>query len=283
MSYLTSLTCWLFFLWISISSVAAEPQDDSTGTLGIDLVFPRNETYNPSPMMPIIFSYRNPKLIPILQPTVGYQIWDRNNMDKLVAGGQLPPQFLNLSNVDDPHFEYFMSREFNKEGEWFLTFHVSWQNCIKDADRSLYGGSPRNTMQKNDTDASVIFTTKGPSKQVDLITATREENCSSPAGAAIKISDKLRTPGGEGYDQEFCAVATGTEATRCEVTIGSSAASSFNAEMTSHVCVFTIDKTEIPDGVDCSYLKKSLAAPVLIGGTTFLALVIGMLCFFFQF
>ncbi|KAF5664494.1 hypothetical protein FHETE_7085 [Fusarium heterosporum] len=280
---LPSLACWFFLFCISISSGVAKAQDDSTGTLEIDLVFPRNDTYNPSPMMPIIFSYRNPKLIPILQPSVYYQIWDRNDMDKLVAGGQLSTQSLNLSTVDDPHFEHFSSKEFNREGEWFLTFRVSWQNCFKDPDRSLHGGSHGNTMQKNDTATHFIFTTKGASKQVDLVAATSDENCSSPAGVAIKISEKLRTPEYEGYDQEFCAVATGTEADKCAVTMNPSATSSVNAYMTSFACERTSNRTNVPEGVDCSYLEESLAIRVVTGGTACLALIIGAFGFLFQF
>ncbi|KAH7260828.1 uncharacterized protein BKA55DRAFT_735098 [Fusarium redolens] len=234
MRYLPSLACWFFLFCISISSGAAEDQDDCTGTFEVDLVFPRNKTYNPSPMMPIIFSYRNPKLISLLQPSIIYQIWDYDNMRKTVAGAEIEAPSVNLSTSGDPHFEHLFSREFNREGRWFLTVHFFWQNCFEDPDHQSSVGSHGNNIQLNDTAASFIFTTKGSSKQVDLVAATRDKNCSSPAGAAIKVQGKLRTPKYKGYDKEFCPVTpTATEADECAVTMPASAASSINAAMTS--------------------------------------------------
>ncbi|KAH7260829.1 uncharacterized protein BKA55DRAFT_559837 [Fusarium redolens] len=284
MHYLPSLACWFFLLCISISSGAAEEEQepDPTGTLDIDLVFPRNETYNPTPMMPVVFSYRNPKLISVLRPHIMYQFWEYNKFDGRGTGGQIAAPYVNTSSTDDPHFEHhFFRTPFNTEGQWKLVVHFSWFNCYKDPDRSFAYLDNNNTIRMNGTSVSVVFTTTGPSKQVDLNAATSNKNCSAPAGIAIDVRDTLRTPQHErreDYDREFCPVVPSvTKADKCDVTMGPSAASSVSAAMTSFVCAFTINKTEIPEEVDCSVLKESMAMPIVFGGTTFLAFVLGAL------
>ncbi|KAF4439700.1 hypothetical protein F53441_12511 [Fusarium austroafricanum] len=276
MRCLLSLACWFFVLCIS-SGAAEEQQHDSTGTLEIDLVFPRNETYSPTPMFPLVFSYRNPQLIPLLRPFILYQIWDYNDMGKSISNSYVEIPSINVSTVNDTHFEYHLLRKFDQEGKWFLVINFMWYNCFEDP-HGISGN--KYTIRENDTSASFVFTTKGPSKHIDLVAATSNKNCSSPAGVAIKLQDTVKTPQSDDLKAEvgeLCPLdPTATEADKCDVTMDLSSASSISAGMTSEVCRYNLTR---PEGVDCESLKEkeSVGMRIVFGGTTCLAFILGAL------
>ncbi|KAJ3531871.1 hypothetical protein NM208_g8515 [Fusarium decemcellulare] len=273
--HLASLACWLLLFL----GGAAKEKNNSTGVLEIDLVFPRNETYNPSPMMPIIFSYRNPGLVPLLKPSIAYEVWSYPNMSgPSISGGMKDP--LANSSSSDPHIEFdFSVYPFNTEGTWRLVFHVRWSNCYEQPADGLH---PDMDMYRiNNTNIGpVVFTTKGPSKQIDLVAATSNQTCSAPAGVAINITGTMDTPVPHGdFEGNVCPVVASppTKASSCPITLGTSAASSIDAEMTSLVCRPWV--TGRPDGVDCESRKESIALRSVAGGATCLAFILGVLVY----
>ncbi|SPJ71096.1 uncharacterized protein FTOL_00824 [Fusarium torulosum] len=226
--HLASLACWFLLFWGGAAN-------NSTGVLEMDLVFPRNETYNPSPMMPIIFSYRNTGLVPLLRPSITYEVWSYPNMSGPSVGSSIQVPLVNYSS-SDPHIEYAaFLHPFNTEGTWRVVLHFRWSNCYKQlADKGL----PDMDMYRiNNTNlGNIVFTTKGPSKQIDLVAATSKKTCSAPAGIAINITDTMDTPFPHGdFEGDVCPVVASppTKADRCPVTLGPSAVSSIDAEMTS--------------------------------------------------
>ncbi|KAI8719883.1 hypothetical protein NCS52_00770600 [Fusarium sp. LHS14.1] len=275
--HLASLACW----FLLFSSGVAEEQKNSTGLLEIDLVFPRNETYNPSPLMPIVFSYRNTKLIPLLRPTITYEIWRYSDFggDNLPGEEEVP--LVNPSS-SDPYLKHsFYVSDFDTEDTWLLAFHVRWTSCVKDGKGSL-GFDPYTVLQTNLTNVGIVFTTKGPSKQIDLVAATSNQTCAAPAGIAIDIASTDNTFDSTGENEEDrCPWVTSppTEADSCAVTIGTAAASSISASMTSDVCNWRA-ATVVPDGVDCSsFNKESAALQIVPGGVACLAFMLGALGF----
>ncbi|EEU49013.1 uncharacterized protein NECHADRAFT_75749 [Fusarium vanettenii 77-13-4] len=228
--HLASLACW----FLLFSSGAAEAQNNSTGLVEIDLVFPRNETYNPSPLMPIVFSYRNIELVPLLRPMITFEIWDYNNSSGPIYDSPREAPLINHSS-SDPYFQHSLMYPLNLEGTWGLRFYVYWTNCVKDGEGSL-GFNPYTIHRTNVTNVAIIFTTKGPSKQIDLVAATSNKTCAAPAGIAIDIASTDNTFDSTGeYEKDRCPWVTSspTEADSCAVTIGAAAASSIADSMTS--------------------------------------------------
>lgn len=268
---LTSLACW-FLLFCT--GTAGGDKTVSTGVVELDLVFPRNETYNPSPLMPIIFSYRNIGLVPLLAPQITYEVWNYTNFSGHSVSDWQEVPLLNGSS-SDPYLQHsFYLFPFNTEGTWLLSAHFRWVNCFED-DTGLY---PKTALTVNETDFRIIFTTKGPSKQIDLVAATSDRNCSSPAGVAINITGTVYTPVEDGgYERPpLCPVVTPRQimADSCAVTIDAAAASSISASMTSRVCNFP---TGAPDEVDCPPKEESAALRIVVGGATCLAFMLGAL------
>ncbi|KAI6754850.1 hypothetical protein HG530_012602 [Fusarium avenaceum] len=277
-----SLACWFFLLRIS-SGAAEGQQDDSTGTLEIGLVFPRNETtFNPAVMMPFVFSYRNPKLVPILQPYFLYGVYNYSNASHPIFQDWVEPEFINLSANHDPHFEVNYHRQLNTEGKWLLKITSGFYNCFEDPDRTY---NNTYTIQTNFSTVNITFTTKGPSEQVDLVAATDSKGCSSPPGLTIKVQDTVKTPKSDGradeMESEVCPLdPSATLADKC-VAVDASAASSIAAEISSRLCRSTLNKTEIPDGIECTWMKEkeSMGVGIVFGGTTCLAFLLGALTY----
>ncbi|KAJ4248493.1 hypothetical protein NW762_012831 [Fusarium torreyae] len=271
------LACWFVLSYAG----AAEEQNDATGLMKVDLVFPRNETYNPSPLMPIIFSYRNPGLAPSLKLKIIYEVWNYTNSSGESIGGKEEVPLLNSSS--DPYFQHTaFIYPFNTEGIWLLAVHFRFVNCFEETGLGSY---PEITVGVNSTDFSVIFTTKGPSKQIDLVAATSSQNCSNPAGITININDTVKTPSskyGSEYGREFCPVVSSPpiEASSCDVTIGAAAASSISASMTTWACGLPSHNPpeKVPDQVDCpSQEEESAALRIVVGGIASLVFMLGAL------
>jgi hypothetical protein len=278
---IASLACW----FLLFCGGAAKESEGSTGALQIDLVFPRNETYNPSPVMPIIFSYRNPGLIPYLRPSITYEVWNYNNFSADSAGGRREVPLANDSSVDQViEFDSHLY-PFNTEGTWRLDFHVRWGHCyVAPAEK---GRREMDMYDINQTNiGGIVFTTKGLSKQVELVAATSNKNCSFPAGVAINITDTMRTPSPHGeYELDVCPIVAFPQikADSCDVTLDPVTASSIDASMTSWV-FNRIWETNRPKEVNCDSLKEeeSTALRTVAGGTTCLAFVLGVFTYMYN-
>ncbi|CAG7565993.1 unnamed protein product [Fusarium equiseti] len=234
MRCLCSLTCWFLLLCIS-SGAAEEQQHDSTDTLEVGLVFPRDEsTVNPSSFMPFVFSYQNTKILPILQPYFIYDVYNYSNTSRPILQDRVELESFNFSANHDPHFEVNYHRQFNNEGKWLLTVISGFYDCFEDPDRTY---NNTYTIDTRFVRFNVTFTTKGPSQQVDLISATESKNFSSAAGFTIKVQDTVETHQGDNRSDEMesdvCPLEPSATSTAKCVAVVPSAASSIAAEITT--------------------------------------------------
>ncbi|CAJ0543909.1 Ff.00g039870.m01.CDS01 [Fusarium sp. VM40] len=286
MRCLFSLACWFFLLGFS-SGATEEQQHDSTGTMEFGMVFPINETtINPSLVMPFVFSYQNPELVPILQPYLIYDVYNYSNMSQNVLQGRLRPRSTNLSATSDLQFEANYHREFANEGKWLITLILGFFTCYEDPDRTYNNTYTIGTYHAK---ANITFTTEGPSKQVDLVAATNSKNCSSPPALTVKVQDTVKVPQSDPRADglaEVCLVDAlasrldplATWADKC-VAMVPTATSSIAAEVSSWTCRGNINYTERPDGIDCETWKdeESMGLRIVFGGTTCLAVLVGAL------
>ncbi|CAG7562382.1 unnamed protein product [Fusarium equiseti] len=183
-------------------AVAEDPTRGSP-PLKIDLVFPRNETYNPSPMFPIVFSYGNPEIIPLFEPIVSYTVWNYSNYNKSVYAELREKPFVNRSS-SNPHIEFdYYSYPFNTEGTWELSVHLRWANCYMQPHRERDLEEKARLRRNFTTVGTVVFSTKGPLKQVDLVGATNNETCSTPIGVSVEFTEWKRASGDDRDVNDF--------------------------------------------------------------------------------
>ncbi|KAF5629024.1 uncharacterized protein FTJAE_8663 [Fusarium tjaetaba] len=283
MRCLYSLACWFFLILVS-NGAAEELQQDSTGILDFGLVFPRNEsTFVPSLMTPFVFSFRNPELIPILQPYAIYKIYNYSNTSQFIFDGRLDSRQVNISANHDPHLEVLYHRYLDLEGKWLMTLTTGVRNCVEDR-YHYYNDS--HYIDSNYTTTNITFTTKGPSGQVDLVAETSDKNCSYPVGLTIDVQNTIKVPEGDiSADEmvaEVCAVEPlVTRADKC-VAVPPAAASSIVAEMTWRVCGSIANRSEIPESWGCKPLDwkdDSIGVRIASGGTTLVAFLLGALAY----
>ena len=162
-----------------------------------------------------------------------------------------------------------------------MTLVSGFYDCFEDPDRTY---NNTYTIDTRWATVNITFTTKGPSRRVDLFAATESKNCSSSAGLTINVQDNVETPQGDRRSDEMesnvCPLEpSATLADKC-VAVGSSAASSIAAEVSNLVCerTWTPNRTEKPDGIDCGSPKEeeNMGAGNIFEWTTCVAFLMSM-------
>ncbi|KAH0426128.1 hypothetical protein CcaCcLH18_10538 [Colletotrichum camelliae] len=229
---ISSRLCCFILACIGVVAVAGS---DASGIVEVDLVFPRNDTYAPAPIFPIIFAFQKPSIALFLNPIILVTVWDRGNMTNSVLTTSYDLKGANLSS-SDPYLAHRGLTRFNKEGTWMLTWTVNWDSCTRDALESPSNSRP---IVSNTTDNSVTFTTRGSSQEVDLVSSTNNKDCGANQGLNFNVTDTLKVPSRVDWSGgETCAVValSAPKPDPCRVKIDSAAASSIFAAATAQIC-----------------------------------------------
>ncbi|KAL2140758.1 hypothetical protein VTI28DRAFT_3272 [Corynascus sepedonium] len=153
----------------------------ASGTAEIDLVFPQNDTYAPSPIIPVSFALQRSEL----------------------ADGFYYMTWANFSSAD-PYMQYGYALEsLNGEGIWTLRWELDIAHCAASDDLNVTW---------NHLNGKVVFTTKKGAKKPDLTAATQRETCSNDQGFAFAITE-TRDSGDTFENGKPCAVLAETTPT----------------------------------------------------------------------
>ncbi|CAG5173167.1 uncharacterized protein ALTATR162_LOCUS7588 [Alternaria atra] len=165
----------------------------------------------------------------------------------------------------DPYLKYRHYDQFDTEGIWRLVWTLSWSNCTQEP--YWTGTNLTGYMQSS----AITFTTKKSAQDIDLVTATKDQNCSKDQGIALKIMDAEEVSDSGG---RCAAVANYTVTPNpCWVKIDSAAASNISASLPEQLC----SRRNPP--VDCPS-DKSAAQQLLVGGMACLMATFGALSYF---
>lgn len=98
--------------------------------VGLDVVFPRNDTYSPVPLMPIVFAVQNS---PAAVPLALYIHWSIGKIGS--SEGWLDTGMIDLTWANFTASPYFAIRSSTKlngaEGEFMLQYTVGSSNCTE--------------------------------------------------------------------------------------------------------------------------------------------------------
>ncbi|KAI1475604.1 hypothetical protein F4774DRAFT_396629 [Daldinia eschscholtzii] len=242
------LTSWCVAATI-LSYVSMVRGIDFPATVEVDLIYPRNGTFAPSVLTPIVFSIRNPQLASPLDLNLQ---WDIYRNDRPLGEGPWTQASKNLrwvdfSNVSDPYIAYSWTGKLNVETTWWIRWGVLWGNCSRSPDRYTKEGMASTTSFKLKNNV-VEFTTKNGSTELDLASVNRpgDDTCGNVTDTRVtfNVTGVLDTPDPSKYDdRETCAVlappsnVTIPPPTRtCGAEIDASTASSILAAITATVC-----------------------------------------------
>lgn len=198
------------------------------GIFEVDLVFPRNATYAPQALMPIVWALQNPSMAPALASYITWDLWEGNNHS---SPGSLDGGLIEFP--EDASSERLISRFFNTidypDGYWTLTWSLEISNC------SRYTGPSHNLTKTGST----VFTISKSGQEPDLVAATSTGQCDGMEAYAFNVTSFGSACGHLGQ----------TPTTNpCAVNISSSAASSLYAAATASACA---PNTAVNPNVTC--------------------------------
>ncbi|KAJ4854214.1 uncharacterized protein T069G_11193 [Trichoderma breve] len=235
-------------------------------TLEVDLLFPRNETYAPSWLMPVVFAVQNSSLAVPLDVQIQWTMWEGNNTRS--------PGSIGLGGYDvagdvagarsTPKNPYLISDAVNTisypDGVWTLAWYVQYNSCEYNDPEG-----PWTTYSENFT---TVFTVSKSGKAIDLEAATSSDVC----GAAQAQAFNITSPGK--CDSSFGPSPTTNP---CAATIDSAAASSISAWVravgsicTSYAANLTCQDPSPPPG------QPSAANPRVTAASTLLTLLVAL-------
>ncbi|KAJ6127685.1 hypothetical protein N7471_008902 [Penicillium samsonianum] len=232
----------LLALGLMVSLGAANTHDLGFGE--IDLIFPRNGTFEPMVLMPVIFAFQNPKVIDGLYPYLRYGVWPadlpRGNqtMAAYIDDGELdlnttdPVSYLKGSIPSTLHPE-----SLNTENEWEFVWGLEWTNCSTPANGTTSDGKPEVNLNGPSDSHSIRFTTKKGAGQPNLTALTADDKCDDISAMAFNVTKTLIAQSGD-LQGDKCAVLETPAPTPspCKVSIVPSVASSIAASITAAQC-----------------------------------------------
>lgn len=147
-----SFTVWVLFVALLLSGVGV---GDSTfpATLEVDLVFPRNDTYAPGPLIPIVFAFQGSRYASLLFPYIRFALTSDTNVSREPIESFLDLSYANFSSSDPYYAWAYIAGMKGLEDRWRLAWSLSTTNCSTSSESI----STNITSQIQDT--KIIFTT----------------------------------------------------------------------------------------------------------------------------
>jgi hypothetical protein len=218
---LALLTCW--------SSAQTFPS-----IAEVDLLFPRNDTYAPTVLMPVVFAIQNTPVAGPLDLALEwhlYQLTDGNITG--VANKVVTKSYLSAS-TSGPYYEYSSLYNLTTlESAWSLIWTISSENCTQfpTNDSSIPGYLQGNT---------VFFTTKNGAQATDLVAATADDVCASAESFTFNVTGFEKVSVGSGDSVTTCAVVASMSPTSspnpCAAQLDATGASSISVALTTSAC-----------------------------------------------
>jgi hypothetical protein len=227
------------FVWHLLALVycSAASQLTFPAMVEADLIFPRNDTYATTRLMPVVFAIQNAKLAYPLDIGFSWNLWPVSGsanatVPKLLGLGTLDLSQANLTS-NSPFYAFGAIDSLAATGgTWALIWTISWGNCS--------GGLDQMTASSSNT-SRVIFTTNNGGSQPDLVAATADGTCTSSESFTFNVTGTENVGYPPDYDaRTSCAVLPTTlpspAPNPCGARVDASAASSISAALTGTAC-----------------------------------------------
>lgn len=235
-------------------------------TVEIDLVFPRNDTYAPVPLIPIVFAVQNSRFASLIQPYIQFDFTSNTNLSKVPVSAIVDLTYANFSS-SDPYYAWNYIAGLNGiEGQWRLSWSLFTSNCSTSTESIL----PNITTQTQGTDV-IIFTTRNGTQPPDLVAASADSTCASTSESyTFNLTGTLDVWNKDNFNgQNSCAIIPpGTPtANPCGAAINSATASRISSAITSAACALQLQS------VTCPPINNSVGSVSLFPGWWFIYIV----------
>jgi len=247
---LALLTCW--------SSAQTFPP-----IAEVDLLFPRNDTYAPTVLMPLVFAIQNPSTAVSLDLALEWYLYhpaDASNIT-VVRNGVIPKSYFSAS-TSGPYYEYSSLYNLTTlEGTWKLSWTLSSVNCTQfpPSNSSLVGYIQVNTL---------IFTTKNGAQATDLVAATADDVCASAESFTFNVTGVEKVSVGIGNSVTTCAVVASMSPSPnpCAAQLNATGASSILVALTTSVCSLPSSLVSCP-AKSAGSIEAQLGGPMWVVAT----------------
>jgi hypothetical protein len=207
-------------------------------TVEVDLIFPRNDTYAPSAMFPIVFAFQNAALAPSLDPGFDLTLWDSTGNNTLADQPVLNLKATNFSGTDPTYVYTYVTGLNTTNGAASASHRLTWAfsagNCSDKGGGLTFGGRFR--------DEAVVFTIQNGAQKPDLVAGmASSSSCASTSHFAFNLTGTLDVPVPAQYDgRNTCAVFSDVQplvdGNPCAVQVSPATASSISAALTATAC-----------------------------------------------
>lgn len=205
-------------------------------TVEVDLVFPRNDTYAPSVLFPVVFAFQNASLVPSLDPGFDLIIWRGDNTSDPYRP-DLSLAATNFTNNETTYvYTYVTNINTTSSGApapYLLSWAFSAGNCSNTQGTVTLGGGSRNN--------AVEFTIQSGAQEPDL-SSSAAASCADASHFAFNVTEVLDVPDPSQYDgHNTCAVFSDTQplvpGNPCAaVNVAPAAKNSISAALTATAC-----------------------------------------------
>ena len=223
------LLAWAALLAAVMTATGNATATANPDTFEVDLLFPRNATYTPQTLMPIVFAMQNPTLASPLEATILWELWEGNNETSpgSITDGVLELALLDPSLGDPLLVTRFVNTVAYPDGVWTLRWTLHIFNCT-------YPAYSNKTVVENESIAlsnATTFTTSGSGQAPDLVAATSADVCGTTVGYAFNVASFGDVCGAPG-----AVLGPSPSTNPCAATINATAASSISAAATAWAC-----------------------------------------------
>jgi hypothetical protein len=254
---LALLTCW--------SSAQTFPS-----IAEVDLLFPRNDTYAPTVLMPVVFAIQNSPVAVPLDLALEWHLYQLTNGNTTAVGNGFITKSYFTASTSGPYYEYSSLYNLTTlEGTWSLLWTLSSVNCTQfpTSDSSILGYIQGNT---------VIFTTKNGAQATDLVAATADDVCASAESFTFNVTGVENVSVGSGNSVTSCAVVASMSPTSspnpCAAQLNAAGASSISAALTTSAC-------SLPSSLVSCPAKSAGSIEVQLGGPMWVVATFGWLLY----
>jgi hypothetical protein len=240
-------------------------------TVEFDLIFPRNETYSPEFLLPVVFAIRNPQAAMPFHFAVFWSITSLDKPDLKIDGSETILGWANYptdSGAAPFYVPDYAIKLNDTEGHFALSWWLEYQHCSARVDHPD-GVSLGPKIDLDMLTGRAIFTLKKEAQKPSLLTGP--DSCPIEVGT-FNLTGVLDVPYPEVNQRNICAI-TSAPAQRpqpCAIQIDNVTASSISASITSLACHQSMVNSSLIGGC------QSLATRLGLGSTAWVGLTAGL-------
>ncbi|KAJ3490649.1 hypothetical protein NLG97_g5736 [Lecanicillium saksenae] len=230
--------------FLALGIVASRADAAAKGNTEVDVMFPYNGTFAPTPLLPIVFAIQNPEVAQKLNLRLNYRVIPYGHPN--VTTDYERVRLNALPNGEATFYARdFVSGIFNKEGTWEFFWQLRWNNCTSTED----GDGKHFSRDTEEPVNSFVFSTHRDGRKPDLVASNSSDDCKHFQGIAFEVQGLLDVPPPQNADMLTSCAHVAVPAptpSPCRASIPSDAIESISSRITKAACLVATPVVSCP-------------------------------------